>query len=94
MPIQPASLMRRARIPIYRQKLRRWYENVIAQLSNLQTHPSVRLALEEGRIALHGWVYDIESGSIAAFDGATRQFVPLAANPRVCAIPLRQPTAA
>ncbi|EFN8666149.1 TPA: carbonic anhydrase, partial [Escherichia coli] len=25
---------------------------------------------------------------------ATRQFVPLAANPRVCAIPLRQPTAA
>ncbi|PZY73119.1 carbonic anhydrase, partial [Escherichia coli] len=52
------------------------------------------LALEEGRIALHGWVYDIESGSIAAFDGATRQFVPLAANPRVCAIPLRQPTAA
>ncbi|MGQ7174381.1 carbonic anhydrase CynT, partial [Escherichia sp. R-CC3] len=30
----------------------------------------------------------------AAFDGATRQFVPLAANPRVCAIPLRQPTAA
>ncbi len=60
-------------------------ENVIAQLANLQTHPSVRLALEEGRIALHGWVYDIESGSIAAFDGATRQFVPLAANPRVCA---------
>ncbi len=46
-------------------------ENVIAQLANLQTHPSVRLALEEGRIALHGWVYDIESGSIAAFDGAT-----------------------
>ncbi|WP_420704222.1 carbonic anhydrase [Escherichia coli] len=44
-------------------------ENVIAQLANLQTHPSVRLALEEGRIALHGWVYDIESGSIAAFDG-------------------------
>ncbi len=43
-------------------------ENVIAQLANLQTHPSVRLALEEGRIAWHGWVYDIESGSIAAFD--------------------------
>lgn len=41
-------------------------ENVIAQLANLQTHPSVRPALEEGRIALHGWVYDIESGSIAA----------------------------
>ncbi len=33
-------------------------ENVIVQLANLQTHPSVRLALEEGEIALHGWVYD------------------------------------
>ncbi|XNM58445.1 carbonic anhydrase [Escherichia coli] len=31
-------------------------ENVIAQLANLQTHPSVRLALERWRIALHGWV--------------------------------------
>ncbi|XNM50938.1 carbonic anhydrase [Escherichia coli] len=69
-------------------------ENVIAQLANLQTHPSVRLALERGADRPARLVYDIESGSIAAFDGATRQFVPLAANPRVCAIPLRQPTAA
>ncbi len=35
-------------------------ENVIAQLANIQTHPSVRLALEEGRVTLHGWIYDIE----------------------------------
>ncbi|SPW57792.1 carbonic anhydrase [Escherichia coli] len=43
--------MRRARIPIYRQKRPAMVrENVIAQLANLQTHPSVRLALEEGRI--------------------------------------------
>lgn len=53
-------------------------ENVIAQLANLQTHPSVRLALEEKRVTLHGWVYDIESGCIQAFNSRTGQFVPLA----------------
>src|SRR6204780_3565513 len=52
-------------------------ENVIAQLANLKTHPSVRLALEQGRLALHGWVYDIESGAIDALDGTTNRFVPL-----------------
>ncbi|PCE32603.1 carbonic anhydrase [Burkholderia ubonensis] len=58
-------------------------ENVVAQLANIQTHPSVRLALEEGRVALHGWIYDIESGRIDAFDGATGKFVSLADNPEV-----------
>ena len=61
-------------------------ENVIAQLANLQTHPSVRLALEEKRVALHGWVYDIESGCIQAFDGRTGTFVSLAENPDVRAV--------
>ncbi|MGN8275661.1 carbonic anhydrase [Pseudomonas sp. SMV71] len=61
-------------------------ENVIAQLANLQTHPSVRLALEEGRVTLHGWIYDIESGRIDAFDGSTGTFVSLAENPEVHAV--------
>lgn len=61
-------------------------ENVIAQLANIQTHPSVRLALEEQRVTLHGWVYDIESGCIQAFDRRTGTFVPLAENPTVRAV--------
>jgi carbonic anhydrase len=61
-------------------------ENVIAQLANIQTHPSVRLALEEKRVTLHGWVYDIESGCIQAFDGRTGQFVALADNPTARAV--------
>ncbi|WP_395606447.1 carbonic anhydrase [Pseudomonas sp. B22129] len=61
-------------------------ENVIAQLANIQTHPSVRLALEEKRVTLHGWVYDIESGCIQAVDGRTGKFVSLADNPDVRAI--------
>ena len=61
-------------------------ENVIAQLANIQTHPSVRLALDEGRVTLHGWIYDIESGRIDAFDGSTGTFVSLADNPKVHAV--------
>ncbi|MGH8448727.1 carbonic anhydrase [Pseudomonas sp.] len=61
-------------------------ENVIAQLANLRTHPSVDLALEQGRMNLHGWVYDIEAGGIDALDGATRQFVSLADSPSTVAI--------
>lgn len=61
-------------------------ENVIAQLANIRTHPAVALALEQGRLNLHGWVYDIASGSIDALDGNSRRFVPLAANPQTCAL--------
>ncbi|MGV8920375.1 MAG: carbonic anhydrase [Pseudomonas sp.] len=53
-------------------------ENVIAQLSNIRTHPSVRLAMEKGNLTLHGWVYDIETGCINTLDGKTNKFVPLA----------------
>ena len=60
-------------------------ENVIAQLVNIKTHPSVALALEQGTLNLHGWVYDIESGSIVALDGESNQFVSLAEFPQTVA---------
>ena len=63
-------------------------ENVIAQLANVQTHPSVRLALAENKLSLHGWVFDIESGTIDAYDGASRRFVSLAESPDVVAAPV------
>lgn len=56
-------------------------ENVVAQLANLKTHPSVALALEQGRLSLHGWVYDIESGAIDALDGRSGRFVSLLDHP-------------
>ncbi len=56
-------------------------ENVLAQLANLKTHPSVACALEQGKLTLHGWVYDIETGTVVAFDGKTRRFLPLAEYP-------------
>lgn len=65
-------------------------ENVIAQLTNLKTHPSVALALDRGNLRLHGWIYEIATGCIDALDGNTRRFVPLASNPSVTASPAIQ----
>lgn len=62
-------------------------ENVIAQLTNLRTHPSVALALAQGRLRLHGWVYDIATGVIDALDGETRRFRSLADFPQTRAVP-------
>ncbi|GAA2982927.1 carbonic anhydrase [Kitasatospora sp. NPDC127116] len=39
-------------------------QNVLAQLANLATHPSVARALAGGGVALHGWVYDIPTGRV------------------------------
>ncbi|MCS0603667.1 carbonic anhydrase [Streptomyces sp. LP11] len=39
-------------------------QNVLAQLANLATHPSVARALAAGETALHGWVFDIPTGHV------------------------------
>ncbi|MFH9223811.1 carbonic anhydrase [Streptomyces lydicus] len=46
--------------------------NVAAQLANLATHPSVARALAEGNVRLHGWVFDIPTGTVEEVDDATR----------------------
>lgn len=49
-------------------------ENVLVQLENLRTHPSVAAGLAMGKLTLHGWVYQIETGSVFAYDPEQRQF--------------------
>jgi carbonic anhydrase len=51
--------------------------NVIAQVRNTRTHPEVAAAVAAGRLAVHGWYYDILSGAIDAYDERSRRFVPL-----------------
>lgn len=51
--------------------------NVLRQLDNLRTHPCVAAALTAGRIALHGWVYDIGSGRVRAYEPKAAAFVDL-----------------
>jgi carbonic anhydrase len=49
--------------------------NVVEQLKNLRTHPSVAARLDRGDLALHGWVYHIGPGMVTAYDGES--FLPL-----------------
>ena len=45
-------------------------ENVLAQLDNLRTLPSVAAKLRTKALAIHGWLYDIEHGEFRAWDAA------------------------
>ena len=51
--------------------------NVVAQLHNLHAQSSVMHAMEEGRLSVHGWYYDILTGRIERYDEDQRRFVPL-----------------
>jgi len=42
-------------------------ENVLLQLHNIQTYPFVMRALDEGSLHLHGWYYNIGTGSIYSY---------------------------
>jgi carbonic anhydrase len=52
-------------------------QNVRTQLANLGTHPAVAGRVAVGKLALHGWVYDIETGDVSIMDGATGALLPL-----------------
>lgn len=54
-------------------------QNVILQLQHLKTHPSVAARLAKGDLTLHGWVYDIQTGSVDAYDEAENTFTPVEA---------------
>ena len=52
-------------------------ENVLSQIDHLRTHPSVAAKTRRGTLELHGWVYDVATGRINAWDAGARQFLPL-----------------
>ncbi|HEX4767566.1 MAG TPA: carbonic anhydrase [Lichenihabitans sp.] len=52
-------------------------QNVRTQLQHLATHPSVAAGKAAGRLKLHGWVYDIETGEVRRHDEETGKLVPI-----------------
>ena len=52
-------------------------ENVLVQLDNLRTYPKVAALMAKGALTLHGWIYQIESGQILAYDPQLSHFVPI-----------------
>ena len=51
-------------------------ENVLSQLENIKTYPSVAAAIARGELGLQGWVYKIESGEVFAYNAERGQFLP------------------
>ncbi len=55
-------------------------ENVLDALENLITFDAVRERLDEGKLHLHGWIYDLAAGRVLVYDAENDAFVdPLAA---------------
>ena len=55
-------------------------ENVLAQLDNLRTHPSVGAKVRSGALELHGWVFDIRHGTFKTWNGEAGAWEPLGAS--------------
>ena len=64
-------------------------QNVLTQIENLETYPVIRSKLHGGKLSLHAWVYEIETGQIFAYDANNRKFVPLGSD----AFPVPDPLA-
>ncbi len=52
-------------------------ENVLIQLENIKTLPSVAARLASGSLGLHGWVYKIDTCEVFAYSPEDGQFLPL-----------------
>ncbi len=52
-------------------------QNVILQLQHLRTHPKVAARLAKGDLRLHGWIYDIKTGEVNAYDEVQEKFLPV-----------------
>lgn len=52
------------------------FENVAVQLENLITYPVVQRALEARTLQLHGWVFNLEDGSLRVYNPDTNEFKP------------------
>lgn len=51
--------------------------SVVFQLEHLLSYPFIKKAVEEKRLYLHGWHFNIEKGLITYFNPKTCHFVPL-----------------
>ncbi|MBX9602306.1 MAG: carbonic anhydrase [Bryobacteraceae bacterium] len=55
-------------------------QNVVTQLTNLRTHPSVAVKMAKGELSLHGWFYEIETGEVYVLNESKKAFEPVSGN--------------
>lgn len=55
--------------------------SILQSLDNLLTYPWIRRRVEEGRLCLHGWYFDIDTGALLAYSPRQQEFLPLVCPP-------------
>ena len=51
--------------------------SILHSLDNLLTYPWVKRRVAEGKLKLHGWYFDIETGALLAYSPRQQEFLPL-----------------
>lgn len=51
--------------------------SIVNSLNNLMSFPFVKERVENGTIKLHGWYFNMEDGTITAYDAEKNDFLPL-----------------
>lgn len=52
-------------------------QNVLAQLDNIRTHPSVAARMAARTLEIHGWLLELHKGSLEAWSSEMGRFIPL-----------------
>ena len=51
--------------------------SILQSLDNLLTYPWLKRRVEQGKLVLHGWYFDIGSGALMAYSARQQQFLPI-----------------
>lgn len=51
--------------------------SILHSLDNLMTYPWLKRRVEEGKLMLHGWYFDIDTGALLAYSPRKQEFLPL-----------------
>lgn len=65
------ELVAAARVPEDERHLATIRAHVQFQLDNLMTYEVVAQGVAAGRVAIHGWIYEMETGDLVAYDPTT-----------------------
>ena len=52
-------------------------QSILVSLENLLTFPWLKERVDQGKLNLHGWLFDLEHGKLVAYDASTGKFESL-----------------
>jgi carbonic anhydrase len=51
--------------------------SILQSLDNLLTYPWLKRRVDEGKLVLHGWYFDIDGGALMAYSARQQRFLPM-----------------